>query len=130
MQGWSKIKLDFTKIVFLLYLQISQTCLLKNSSLYSWYTTPNIFQVFRMRPGTQLLEQNAYLTANFLCDLLFGLKSVNFTGEFQLWQQTHKKSLQGPNLESRVAVGQESSYALPKKIMNKQLCVCRCTVVM
>ena len=118
--GWNsnRVPYEFTRAVhketelfflnLLLYLQLNQTCLLQSTPLHSWYTAPNIFSSSGTRPGTCLVGWREGPLSNFpLSPLLSEVSNLLL----RILTSGTKKSLQGPNLESRAAGGQQSSDA-------------------
>ena len=91
----------------LLYLQLNQTCLLQSTPLHSWYTAPNIFS----SSGTCFVGWRKGPVSNFLLSPL-----ASEIGDLLVRTSTSgtRKSLQGPNLESRVAGRQHLSHASSK----------------
>ena len=104
-------KLNFYLQNLLRYLQLNQTCLLQSTPLHSWHTAPNIFSSSETRPGTCFVGWREGPASNFFLsplpseigDLLVRISTLGT-----------RKSLQGQNLESRAAGGQESSNASSK----------------
>ena len=96
---------------FLLYLQLNQTCLLQSTPLHSRYTAPNVFSSSGTRPGTCFAGWREGPISNFL---LSSIPSEISELLVRISTSGTRKSPQGPNLESKVAGGQQSSHASSK----------------
>jgi len=95
----------------LFYLQLNQTCHLQSTPLHSWYTAPNVFPISGTRPGTCFAGGREGPVSSFLLspvpsEIRDLLVSISTSGT--------RESPQGPNLGSRAAEGQQSSYASSK----------------
>ena len=112
----SKIQGQFIKkpnffFNLLLYLQCNQTCLLQSTPLHSWYTMPNVFSSSGTCPGTCFAGWRGCPLSNFL---LSPLPSEISDHLVRILTSGIRKSLQGPNLESRAAGEQQCSHASSK----------------
>jgi len=95
----------------LLNLQLNQTCLLQSTPLHSWYTAPKVFSSSGTRPGTCFAGWCESPVSYFLLPAL-----PSEIGDLLVRISTSgtRKSPRGPNLESRVAGGQQSSHVSSK----------------
>ena len=91
----------------LLYLQLNQTCHLQSTPLHSWYTASNVFCISETRPGKCFAGRRKGPVSNF-----FLSPQPSEIGDIVVRISTSgtRKSLQGPNLESRAAGGQQSCF--------------------
>ena len=106
---WTNRTLFFLKL--LLYWQFNQTFLLQSTPLHSWYTAPNIFSSSGMHTGTCFMGWSEGPVSNFL---LSPLPSEISNLLVRISTSVKRKSPKGPNVESRAAVGQQSSNASSK----------------
>ena len=95
----------------LLHLRLNQTRHLQSTPLHSWYTAPKVFPISGTRPGTCFAGQREGPLSNFLLSPI-----PSEIGDILVRISTSgtRKSLQGPNMESGAAGGQQSSRASSK----------------
>jgi hypothetical protein len=96
----------------LISLQLNKTCLLHSTPFHCLYTASNVFSGSGTCPGTRFAGYRVGPVAKFLLALLSS--EIGDLSECISTLGTKKKSLQGPNLESRAVGGQQSSHASPK----------------
>ena len=76
LRGQSIKKPNFFNL--LLYLQLSQTCLLQSTPLHSWYTAPNFFFSFWNASWNVVFRDGARVPQWIFFHLLYRLKSATF----------------------------------------------------